>query len=572
MDDGIVRKHGLLELLARQRYRTDVFCHFWKGDDERDISFVELFAEAAKFRSLYAEAGITTGSVIIIATEYSPESMFAFVGALIGGFIPAFLAPLTEKQHVDLFAATIASIIQYTKPGGIVVTPGAVQRFIPPDLSTILAGSSSPASVVDAAWPTPGIDDVAFLQFSSGTTGLRKGVMLDHRAIMAQLDAFSRVVPMGEGDLVASWLPLYHDMGLIACFIMPLAYGVPLALQDPIEWARDPRRLFEAIERHRATHVWLPNFAFNHLRLVVPKSARYDLSSMKAFINCSEPCKPGTFDAFAARFGPCGAGPEKLATSYAMAEAVFAVTQSPVGHSPARLEVDRETLQAEQRLVAAASGSGGMTLLSAGELLPGIEMRVFDASLQPLPEGQIGQIALAGPFVFHGYYNNPEASGLAFHEGWFLTGDLGAVHHGQVYITGRLKDIIIVNGKNFYAHDIEECVSRVADVRPGRVAAFAIDNEIVGSEEVVVTAETTLDRQEYRLLSRKIKQALIETLGLTAVRPYPVPPGWIVKTTSGKTSRKENRERYLSAKNQPSPASPVELSHADPAATEREIS
>jgi acyl-CoA synthetase (AMP-forming)/AMP-acid ligase II len=313
----------------------------------------------------------------------------------------------------------------------------------------------------DAGWVSPDVEDVAFMQFSSGTTGLRKGVMLHHRAVVAQIRAFLEVVPLGEGDLIASWLPLYHDMGLIACFIIPMAVGVPVALQDPIEWARMPARLFDAAQRHRATFVWLPNFAFNHLRLTVPMTGiQYDLSSLKAIVNCSEPCKAATFDGFAQCFAPFGIRQDMLATSYAMAEAVFGVTQSPVGCPADRLRFDRDALTAN-RLV---PDPDGVELLSTGRLLPGIELRICGNDGQELVERQIGEIALRGEFIFRGYYNNLAETTSAFHDGWFLTGDLGAVFNGEVFITGRQKDVIIVNGKNLYAHDIEGAAAQVSVV------------------------------------------------------------------------------------------------------------
>jgi fatty-acyl-CoA synthase len=545
--DGVVHNGGLLRLFGQHRSKIEAFCHFLQGDEERVVSFSAFFGGAAQFRRRYEDAGLAHGAVVIIATEFSLEGMCAFVGALIGGFVPAFLAPLTERQRVDHFAETISSIIRYTRPAAIVVTPGRVEEFIPADLPTIRA-ECGPLSGADdgRGWAMARLDDIAFMQFSSGTTGLRKGVMLQHRAALAQIDAFVHAVPLGEGDLIASWLPLYHDMGLIACFMIPLALGIPLALQDPIEWARNPERLYAAIARHRATHVWLPNFAFNHLRLTVPRAARFDLSSMKAFISCSEPCKASTFDGFIDRFADFGVRPEMLATSYAMAEAVFAVTQSPIGRPAARLTVDRDQLQARRKLVARAPGPDSLSLLSTGRLLPGIRLTVLDESRSTLEEGAIGEIALAGEFMFRGYYENAEATEAAIRDGWFLTGDLGAIVDGEVFITGRIKDVIIVNGRNFYAHDIEECVSRVTGVKPGRAAAFPIDNEIAGSEEVAIVAETAWEPVRYREISRMIKHAVGETLGLSAVRPHPVPVGWLVKTTSGKMSRKENREKYVS--------------------------
>jgi fatty-acyl-CoA synthase len=540
------KKGSLLGLLNRHRFRDDPFCNFWRGNSETTISFAQLFVEASRFRRVFIDSAIPRGAPIIIAADFSPEAMFAFVGALIGGFVPAFLAPFTERQHFDQFAKTISGVIEYTRPGAIVASAGFTRDLVPRQVPLILTDQAGGAATEpDVEWVSPGLDDVAFLQFSSGTTGLRKGVMLHHRAVVGQIRAFLKAVPLGEGDLIASWLPLYHDMGLIACFIIPMAAGIPVALQDPIEWARQPARLLAAIERHRASHVWLPNFAFNHLRLTVPSSTHFDLSSVKAFINCSEPCKPATFDAFAERFARDGVREEMLGTSYAMAEAVFAVTQSPVGARCVRLTVDREALQARGKLVACPAGADGRVLLSTGTPLPGIQIAVLSDDLMPVADGTIGQIALAGDYIFQGYHNNPAAMTASFRDGSFLTGDLGAVLDGELFITGRLKDVIIVSGRNFYAHDIEECVSRVAGVKPGRAGAFPIDNEIAGSEEVAIVAETAWGPERYPEISRMIKRAVRETLGLSAVRPYPVPIGWLVKTTSGKMSRNENRDKYF---------------------------
>jgi fatty-acyl-CoA synthase len=534
---------SLLALLNRHRFRPDTFCHFRRADSEIQISFADLFAEASRFRRLYADAGTAPGATIIIAADFSPEAMFAFVGALIGGLVPAFLAPFTERQHLDQFAKTITGVIDYTRPGAIVASAGFDRGLVPPQMPLILTDQAqSVPPEPDTEWATPNPDDVAFMQFSSGTTGLRKGVMLHHRAVVAQIRAFLEVIPLGEGDLIASWLPLYHDMGLIACFIIPMAVGIPVALQDPIEWARRPARLFDAIERHRATHVWLPNFAYNHLRLTVPMTGtRYDLSSLKAIVDCSEPCKAATFDGFAERFAPFGIRRDMLATSYAMAEAVFAVTQSPIGCPVTRGRFDRGKMTANRL----KPDRDGVELLSAGRLLPGIELRVLGDDGVELAEGQIGEIALRGGFMFEGYYNNPADTRAAFRGCWFLTGDLGAVLAGEVFITGRRKDVIIVNGKNFYAHDIEAAAAEVPGIKPGRAVAFGVENALTGSEEVVLVAETELDPTGYRAFAGRVKRIMIEELGLSAVRVYPVGPRWLIKTTSGKISRDDNRRRYV---------------------------
>lgn len=536
---------SLPSLMAKRRYRGDTFCHFLREDTEEAISHAKLFAEASRFRRLYAESGVAPGASVIIATDYSPESLYAFVGALIGGFVPAFLAPFTERQQLDQFSRTVSGVIDYARPGAIVASPGFARELVPPGTPLVLADEAAAVEgEPERPWAEPAADDIAFMQFSSGTTGLRKGVMLQHRAVIAQTRALLRAAALVEGDLIASWLPIYHDMGLIACLVLPLATGIPIAMQDPILWARQPQRLLDAIERHRATHVWMPNFAFNHLRLTTSTTRRYDLSSVRAFIDCSEPCRAATLDAFVDRFAQDGVSSDMMSTSYAMAEAVFAVTQAPVGRPPARMTVDRAAMQLEGRLVR-SEGAGSFELLSCGRMLEGIEARIVAEDFLPVADGRIGQVALRGEYVFEGYCNNADATEAVFHDGWFLTGDLGALVDGELFITGRLKDVIIAYGRNVYAHDIEAYVSAVDGVKPGRVAAFALDNEAAGTEEVVVVAETTLEPALYRELGRRIKQAAIDGLGLSAVRPYPVAPGWLVKTTSGKMSREENREKYV---------------------------
>jgi len=379
------------------------------------------------------------------------------------------------------------------------------------------------------AWHRPTVDDVAFLQYSSGTTGLRKGVMITHGMFSAQVESYRDALGIVPADRVASWLPLYHDMGLVACFLMPIAMGISSSLIDPFYWVSRPSVLFREIEAFRATHVWMPNFAFNHLANTVDPSAPYDLGTMRAFINCSEPCKVETFSRFVEAFRSWGVRTEMLQTCYAMAESVFAVTQSPP-------ETPVTVLQRD-----------GSSLLSVGRLVGGLELRITDDGGRDCADGTTGEIELRGSMVTRGYLNNDEATAAALHDGWYRTGDLGFRSDGELYITGRKKELLIIHGRNYYAHDIEALVAGFPEVKPGRVVAFGRANAETGSDDLVIVAERmpAAAGGEERTLRRKIKAGVAEALGVTVAAVTFVPAGWIVKTTSGKIDRDNNRKKYL---------------------------
>jgi acyl-CoA synthetase (AMP-forming)/AMP-acid ligase II len=327
--------------------------------------------------------------------------------------------------------------------------------------------------------------------------------------------------------VIASWLPLYHDMGLIACFMLPLiADGVIVSL-DAFEWVAKPEILLAEIQRARARFVWLPNFAFHHL-VRTRSGEACDLSSVRAFINCSEPCKPATFDEFAAAFG---VDAERLQTCYAMAETVFAVTQTRLGEPPRRILRD------------------GKAFLSCGPVIDGLELRILDGEGAALPPDRVGEIAVKGACLFSGYYKLENETKAAFAGDWYRTGDLGFVEGGELFVTGRIKDLIIVNGRNFYAHDIEAVVNAVAGIKPGRAVAVGRFSEVSQSEELLVIAEA--EGTDAAPLRKAVRDAIEAAAGLTGATVQIVPPGWLVKTTSGKISRSENLAKYLTEKRQP---------------------
>jgi len=372
------------------------------------------------------------------------------------------------------------------------------------------------------------------------------------------------VLQLRSDDVVVSWLPLYHDMGLIAGFILPLLEGLPLVLLSPFDWVRAPQRLFQAVSDYRGTLSWLPNFAYNFCaQKVRPRDlAGIDLSCWRAVINCSEPVRHQSHQLFLERYRPYGLRPEALQACYAMAENVFAVTQSRLGEPPRVDWIDAEAFQRQRRAVPAAAGEGSLAMVSNGPPLPNVELQILDDEGQPLPERAVGEIALRSDCMLTGYYHRPDATAQAFRQGWYLTGDYGYLADGELYVAGRKKDLIIVGGKNIFPQDLEALAAEVPGVHPGRVAAFGVYNAETGTEDVVLVAEVDLpisgganggqpgpaggtDQSSREALAEKIRQHVTRNSAVALRRVVLVGRGWLIKTSSGKVARRANCEKYL---------------------------
>ena len=523
------------------------FCNFYAEGGCETIDFDMLFGRAGAYAADYRSHGLAPGDTIFIVLRHRPDMLYAFVGAVLAGCIPAFLAPLSEKQDPVLYWAMLAELFATVGARAAIVEAEdleAMNATAAPHAMRVGSLVTGRVRVEDIVWPSPQPDDIAFLQFSSGTTGLRKGVMLTHRIVMEQIETYAAQLRLGPSDGIASWLPLYHDMGLIACLITPLVTATPVTMIDAFDWLYEPALLFEVAARHGATLIWLPNFAFAHLTRSVVPAETLDLSGIRAFINCSEPCKIETMLAFATHFASVGARRDQLQTCYAMAEAVFAVAQSELGRPPVTLDVERAAF-AQGRILATASGATErVRLTSTGRPLPGFALEVIDRERQPVAAGRIGEIAISGPSVFSGYYK--VASDALSADGRFATGDLGFLHEGELYITGRIKDLIIAYGKNFYSHDIEAVASGIEGVKPGRAVAFGLFNEATGSEDVILVAETEeTDASARKQMTRRIRGGVLDALNLSVAKIVLVEPKWLVKTSSGKLSRSANREKFL---------------------------
>lgn len=556
----------MLKLDTRAEYRTLLDAAALRSADERPaIIYIATDAPAMTIsRAAFAAAtgrhaaalhslGLGPGDLVVIAHTQSLESIFAFWGALRLGAVPSMFPTLTEKLDPDVYMESMAELARLSGVAAILTT----DDFAPalrPRVSCPVYGSADLSgpdrSSVPAQVPpdtvSPG--EVAFLQHSSGTTGLQKGVALSHAAVLNQLASYSSAIELREEDVIVSWLPLYHDMGLIAGFLLPLVAGVPLVLMSPFDWVQHPALLFRAIHDYGGTLCWLPNFAYNHCARRIRRRDTDGLSaaSMRLFINCSEPVRHDSHQLFLSRFAANGVRPEMLGVSYAMAENTFAVTQTPPG-APAHLDaVAPGALEQEGYARPANPGDpDAQWRVSCGAPIAGTEVRIVDGNGRPAADRVVGEIAIRSNCLLTGYYRRPDLNPFT-PDGWYLTGDRGYIAGGEVYVAGRSKDLIINAGKNIYPADIEAIVNGVPGVHAGRAVAFGVADEREGTELIAVVVEANADGEtERQALARAIRQEVARQTTVTVSYVHIVGPRWLLKTSSGKLARAANRDKWL---------------------------
>jgi fatty-acyl-CoA synthase len=521
--------------------------------DHQYVTWKELHALSAGYALMYQATGLAPGSVITALLPSGKDLVAAIVGAWIGGFVPSVCAYPNEKLSTEAFAQWFPEIV-HRSHCRLVLCEAALEHDLRhlgniPEDTLVTSAVPRPHSSPLKGLPRPrGPDCPVLLQHSSGTTGLKKAVLLTNRQVLAQIWELARSLRCDDEDVIVSWLPLYHDMGLISSLMVSLLCSVPLVLMSPFVWVNTPSMFLRQISEERGTLCWLPNFAYLHLakRVRDDELEDLDLSSLRAAINCSEPITAEAQRSFLAAFQPHGLRRSALSSSYAMAEATFAVTQSPVGRSSQTLSVDRAALQ-EGRVQLCpgdrAAPGEALEIVSSGRVLPGFTLEVVDGNEQLLGEGQVGEIRVQGPSVVSGYFDGSDGSSAAMRDGWYYTGDLGARREGEIYVTGRKKDMVIVAGKNLYPQYVEELVSSLEGVRPGRVVAFGVFAVGEGTERLVVLAEATGGTDWPQPLGALIAQA-IQVRFQVAADVRIVLPGALRKSTSGKISRAANKELY----------------------------
>jgi acyl-CoA synthetase (AMP-forming)/AMP-acid ligase II len=524
--------------------RDRPFLTFWQpasAPAERVLTFGDFLTLSARFAARFSAGGAKSGDRVVLVMPPGPDVMAAFAGAMFLGAVPAILAYPNFKIDPAKYAHGLHGVIANLSARLVVL-----QQDFPADLRSSVESAAAGASIVSSALgdespldvnrlPPPAPSSLAFIQHSAGTTGLQKGVALSHRAVLTQLRHLYDALRCQPDDRLISWLPLYHDMGLIACFMLPLAAHLPIVMQSPVDWVLAPVSMLELASRHRCTLGWLPNFAFQHLARRTPADVRaqLDLSSLRALVNCSEPVRAESVDEFQQAFGTCGFRGEAAQASYAMAENTFAVTQTAIGVAPSRLTIDRDGRR--------------RTVVSSGQCLPGNQIRVVDEQEKDLGDLEAGELFVRSDSMLDGYFNRPDLTSRALVDGWYRTSDLGFTAGGEVYVLGRKDDTIIIAGRNIWPADVEEIAGRHAAVRDGRVVAFGVLNESLGTQDLVVVAEAAVatDSDDAFRIENEIRALITRELDLSPRLVQIAPQQWIVKSSAGKPARSATRDKFL---------------------------
>jgi fatty-acyl-CoA synthase len=546
----------LKALYSRTPHQVAVFLQF-PGREDLPLTYDQLLRGASAYAQTLEREGIQPGEVTVLILQHGEDLLYSFWGTILQGTIPSIMPFLTEKLSPERYRADLTTLISVTKPAAIITYPefeaevraalqdgDSVRSVIVTD--RIEAQSDLDLDSLKGYQRKP--EDIVLLQHSSGTTGLQKGVALSHQAVFNQLHSYGEALSLTEQDVIVSWLPLYHDMGLIAGFLMPILSGVPLVIMSPFDWIRAPYRLLQSISNYRGTLTWLPNFAYNFCAQKIRDHhiEGVDLSSLRAVINCSEPVRWESHVAFYERFKRYGLKFEALQTSYAMAENVFGVTQSRLGRMPVVEEIDRESFMVERVAKSPFDNRPSMRMMSSGQPLENVKVKVLDESGNKVPDRVIGELALQSNCMLTGYFNRPDLTEKTFRDGWYLTGDYGYISNGEVFVSGRKKDMIIVGGKNIYPQDLEALTYEVPGVHAGRSVAFGMFDVAQGTEEVVIIAEgDSDDPYEQQKIADAIRLHVTKNSAIALRHVKVVGPKWILKTSSGKTARSANKEKFV---------------------------
>jgi len=527
-----------------------------EAGEEEPVSYARLAAVAKEVAAGLLARGVPSGSRIALMLPTGLDFFAAFYGSLYAGCVPVPLYPPARPAQLEEHLRRIAGILANAGAIWFIADPRA-RLFAEalsgqcPALAGIVTVDELRLPGAAPTLPTRTADDLAFIQYTSGSTGDPKGVALTHANLLANIRAMRRAAQATPADVFVSWLPLYHDMGLIGAGLGSMVIGFPLVLMSPLAFLARPARWLEAISRHRGTLSAAPNFAYEICanKLTDADLAGLYLSCWRMACNGAEAVSPVTLERFAARLAPYGLRREALAPVYGLAECSVGLAFPPPGRGPRIDRVARRALADDgiaQPVLADALHAQAVP--GCGHALPGHEIRIVDGAGRALPERRVGRIQFRGPSAAAGYFENPTATAKLFDGqdgGWLNTGDLGYLADGELFVTGREKDIIIRGGHNIHPQELEEAVGRIAGVRAGNVAVFAATDAGAGTEGLVVLAEMrAADATAQTLIRTEIERLAVDLTGLPADDVVLAPPGTILKTSSGKLRRAACRAAY----------------------------
>ncbi len=581
-DEGVFSAETLIDVLRYRATHDAERAHLLITEDSDDgergitLSFGELYAAGNRCAAELARRGVPAGGRVALMLPTSRAFFVSYAGILLAGAIPVPIYPPFRADRIEEYAARQSAILNNAEVCLLLTfrRAEAVAKLLRPRVRS-LSGVVDAEKLMEAADkappPSPGApplhvtgsrerrsDDIALLQYTSGSTGDPKGVMLTHANLLANIRAIGEAVQLGADDVGISWLPLYHDMGLIGAWLTLLHFGAPLAVMSPLAFLTRPERWLQEFHKHRGTITAAPNFAYELcVRKIADKDIKgVDLSSWRAALNGAEPVNPETLERFAERFASYGFRREAQLPVYGLAEASLAVTVPPLNRGPLVDRVERETFTAQGRAVPAApEEETAIAFVSSGKALPRHDVCIVDERGDEVPDRTEGFLWFRGPSATAGYYRNPKATEALLPRGpadgpgkyaWVDSGDRAYRADGEFYVTGRVKDIIIKGGRNLYPHEVEELAARAEGIRKGCIVAFGLKDEGSGTEKMVVVAETReRDTARRAALASAVTDLVSRGLGLPPDRVELIPPGSIPKTSSGKLRREETKQLYL---------------------------
>jgi fatty-acyl-CoA synthase len=518
------------------------------------ISFRMLAAEVRRVAAAFQMLKLSYGDRIAIIMPDHQPFIIAFLAALTAGLIPVPMSPPLSLTRYDNWNETAKRILGVAGAAAI-VTVAELRPLLWSTAAQFNVRLVTLEELANEDWAldpiTVGPDDLAFLQFTSGSTGTPRGVMVSHRNIAANCHAIAANYRAIVGQYTSatdgcgvSWLPLYHDMGLIGAVLAPLFAGQSTIFLATLAFLKRPTLWFELIHRHRATATFAPNFAYALCarRVAAQDIAWWDLSCLRTVFCGGEPIAAETLRTFARRFAPAGFRMEMFCPTYGLAEATLAVSMGRTGESWRSDIVDAERLRSTGLAMTTEANIERMEVVGCGIPVPGHTIDILDKEGRALPERAIGEVELRGPSVTLGYFGDQQATAAIYCNNGLRTGDLGYIADGELFITGRKKDLIIVHGRNFAPQEIEWSVEALREVRKGSVVAFAGKQEEMGDNIVIVCEATTNALPE---LQRAIRRRVSDELTLTVREVVIVRPGFLPKTSSGKVKRAPTRQLYL---------------------------
>ena len=546
----------LLEVLEWhvQNHPQNVHINLYiEGALQEKITFRALMEGAESVACGLRHQGLEVGQTVALMLPTSRDYFYSFFGVLLVGAIPVPLYPPARPAQIEDHLIRHSGILKNSQAALLITIPEVLPlaRLLKAHVKT-LRGSVTVAELAEyGGHVVPHIakpGDTAFLQYTSGSTGNPKGVVLSHANLLANLRAMGERVKASSSDVFVSWLPLYHDMGLIGAWFGSLYYGYQLVIMSPLSFLIHPESWLWAMHRHRGTLSAAPNFGYELcLKKIDDRDIEgLDLSSWRLAFNGAEPVSPETVRNFGKRFGPYGFGSEVMAPVYGLAESSVGLAFPLPGRKAPIDRIARDSFMRSGRAEpASADDSGALSFVACGHPLKDHQIRIVNAQGQELGQRRECRLLFSGPSVTSGYYRNVEQNKRLFQGKWLDSGDLAYIADGDVYITSRVKDIIIRGGRNIYPYELEEAVGKIAGIRKGCVVAFGSLDRRSQTERLIVLAETRETAAErLSFLHSEINNLTMDLLGLPPDDVLLLPPHAILKTSSGKLRRAATRELY----------------------------